>query len=135
LNGGLISVILFKVDAMFVPKATSSLRSSRRRQRTSSGESIKQHKAKRQRSTQENVESELENDRIERDYQRESVDLGVSESDKAKPEATENTGAQKQIAIRGPKKSEKRDVDNDIDGAVVLVCPSIFLYPLGYIRY
>lgn len=107
---------------MFVPKATASLRSSRRRQRTSSGESIRQHKAKRQRSAQENVESELENDRIERDYECESVGLGVSESDKAKPETTENTGAQKQIAIRGPKKTDKQDDDNDIDGAVVLVC-------------
>lgn len=112
---------------MFVPKATASLRSSRRRQRTSSGESIKQHKAKRQRFARENVESELENDKIERDYQCESVGLGVSESDNAKPETTENTAAQKQIAIRGPKKSDKRGDDNDIDGAVILVRLSIFL--------
>jgi len=59
----------------------------------------------------------------------------VSESDKAKPETTENIGAQKQIAIRGPKKPDKRDDDNDIDGAVVLVGVSIVLYSLYYIRY
>lgn len=109
---------------MFVPKATGSLRNSRRRQRTSSGESVKQHKAKRQRSVQEDVVSELGNDR---DYQHEFMGLRASESQEAKPEILDNAEPQKQIAIRGPKKSDKRGDDSDIDGAVVLVRLSILL--------
>lgn len=103
---------------MFVPKTASSLRNPRRRQRTSSGESTKQHRAKRQRSVQEDAED----DGIESDGRREfSGFQPPGATDQAKSEISDKAGPQKQIAIRGPKKFEKRGGYNDIDGAVVLV--------------
>lgn len=106
---------------MFVPKTASSLRNPRRRQRTSSGESTKQHRAKRQRSVQEDAE-QFGDDGIESDGRRESSGFQPpGATDQAKSEISEEAGPQKQIAIRGPKKFEKQGGYNDIDGAVVLV--------------
>lgn len=106
---------------MFVPKTASSLRNPRRRQRTSSGESTKQHRAKRQRSVQEDAEN-YGDDGIESDGRHEfSGFQPPGATDQAKSEISDKAGPQKQIAIRGPKKFEKRGGYNDIDGAVVLV--------------
>lgn len=108
-------------NVMFVPKTASSLRNPRRRQRTSSGESTKQHRAKRQRSVQEDAE-QFGDDGIESDGRRESSGFQPpGATDQAKSEISEEAGPQKQIAIRGPKKFEKQGGYNDIDGAVVLV--------------
>ena len=107
---------------MFVPRAASSLRNSRRRQRTSSGESVQQPKAKRQRSIQDNIEVPLGNDQIERDSRHESLELRTpGPTDETRTEGTVKEGPPKHIAIRGPKKLDKREDGNGSDGTVVLV--------------
>lgn len=104
---------------MFIPRSTGSVRNPRRRQRTSSGESSKQPNAKRQRSVQKDAEiSDI--DHIEHDGQHEPLELLTSKS-----ETTDRTLPSKQIAIRGPKKFEKRRDVNDLDGAVILVSYSL----------
>ena len=107
---------------MFVPRAASSLRNSRRRQRTSSGESVQQPKAKRQRSIQDNIEISSGNDQFKRDSRHESFELRTpGPTDETRTEGTGKEGPPKHIAIRGPKKLDKREDSNGIDGTVVLV--------------
>ena len=108
---------------MFVPRSASSLRNSRRRQRTSSGESVQQPKAKRQRSIQDNIKIPLRDDQIERDSRHESFELRTpGPTDETRTEGTGKEGPPKHIAIRGPKKLDKREDGNGIDGTMVLVC-------------
>lgn len=108
---------------MFIPRSTGSVRNPRRRQRTSSGDSSKQPNAKRQRSVQKDAEISSDIDNIERDSQHEPLEFLTSKS-----ETTDRTLPSKQIAIRGPKKFEKRRDVNDLDGAVILVCFLFFIY-------
>lgn len=100
---------------MFIPRATGSVRNPRRRQRTSSGESSKQPNAKRQRSVQKDTEVPSDIDQNENENQHEPSEILTSKSD---------TLPSKQLAIRGPKKFEKRRDVNDLDGAAILVCSS-----------
>lgn len=102
---------------MFIPRATGSLRNPKRRQRTSSGDSAKQPNTKRQRSVQEDAETPSDTDQIECDSQHEPLESVASKLD-----STDRALSPKQIAIRGPKKFEKRREVNDFDGAVTLVC-------------
>lgn len=105
---------------MFAPDILTgrALRSSRRRQRTSSDESVKPPKAKRQRSVLgENAFSAPEStvDSDQRESRRLSKPVaGTEASDGEVSEAT-----QKHLPVRGPKKTEKSDAS---DRAIVLVC-------------
>lgn len=100
--------------AMFAPDATvrsavSSLRNPRRRQRTNSDDSVKLPKAKRQRSAL--GEDTFEPHPFTASEQESSVD--------ADPNAYKaGFVVQKDLALRGPKRPEKR---SDADGIVILV--------------
>lgn len=106
---------------MFAPDATvrsavSSLRNPRRRQRTNSDESVKLPKAKRQRSVL--GEDTLGPRPFTASEQESSVDADSS-AYKA------GSVVQKDLALRGPKRPDKR---NEGDGIVVLVrSPSVFV--------
>lgn len=104
---------------MFAPEILTgrALRSSRRRQRTSSDESVKPPKAKRQRSALgENALSAPESaaDSGLREPRRPSKPItSIETSDGEGVEAT-----QKNLPVRGPKKTEKSDAS---DRTIVLV--------------
>jgi hypothetical protein len=104
---------------MFAPDATvrsavSSLRNPRRRQRTNSDESVKLPKAKRQRSVLGEDSFGLR--AFTASEQESSVD--------ADPNTYTAGIAQKDLALRGPKRPEKR---TESDGIVTLVSNSLQL--------
>lgn len=114
---------------MFAPDVTahttSSLRNPRRRQRTSSDDSVKFPKAKRQRSA-------LRQDTFD---PPDVATLGdgehVSESSQQSASVEESgiTSSedvfQRQLTLRGPKKTEKSG--DNVDGTVILVGPPLAL--------
>lgn len=94
------------------------LRSSRRRQRNGSDDSVKLPKAKRQRSalrkdTFEPVGSPRSEDIAEAQHPDYAVNLSTLDTEAVNADL-------KELSIRGPKKSEKRP--DRSDGTVILVC-------------
>ncbi|KAL2816175.1 Non-repetitive/WGA-negative nucleoporin C-terminal-domain-containing protein [Aspergillus granulosus] len=99
---------------MFAPKAATSaaLRNPRRRQRTSSGESIKPPNAKRQRSILRQDETFETADLTERDpYYRSLEHPTPTGTNDSNPGVTNDDDVQKSIPIRTTKKHEKRKGD------------------------
>lgn len=111
---------MFSPDVSVHPNV-ASLRNPRRRQRTSSDDSIKPPKAKRQRSA-------LRQDTFEPPYDANVNGLAgpangdVSLNGHAPEEVPPANGgvSSKDLALRGPKKQERRGERGD--GTVVLVC-------------
>lgn len=108
---------------MFVPKAGFSSaapsRNPRRRQRTSSEESVKAPNAKRQRSTLRQGGSEIPSKRLSDPQDRlPNEELGTTDIGFA-PTNTDNTSLQKSIPIRGLKLTEASA--NKADEPIVLV--------------
>ncbi|RJE22048.1 Nuclear pore complex [Aspergillus sclerotialis] len=105
---------------MFVPKATASLAlssvNSRRRQRTGSDESVKLPKAKRQRSTlrQDNLHSQNAAEEAQFTPSEYQISAELNEVNLI---AADSANMEKQIVIRGPKKTEQGDV---LNGTIVL---------------
>lgn len=111
---------------MFVPKATGSLLNPRRRQRTGSEDSVKLPKAKRQRSIlcQDNLQDNLRSrDAVSEAQPTSSEFRTVAEPDEFNSITVDGPSIEKQLVIRGPKKTEQRDVSHD--GTVILVSDSI----------
>lgn len=110
---------------MFLPRSAGSQRNPRRRQRTSSDDSVKPPRAKRQRSTlgQKAPDSSSENlaDRLRND----APDHPTPITDETEDTFSEGPAAHNQLPIRSLKKAEKRE--DDIDGTVLLVCCSCSL--------
>lgn len=106
---------------MFVPKTTPSLTgsslNSRRRQRTGSDESVKPPKAKRQRSVlrQDNLHSQ---NAVEETLFTPSEYQISAELNEFNSMAADRASKEKQIVVRGPKKTEQDDSPN---GTIVLV--------------
>ncbi|GAB1215955.1 hypothetical protein ATERTT37_005153 [Aspergillus terreus] len=103
---------------MFLPRSAGSQRNPRRRQRTSSDDSVKPPRAKRQRSTlgQKAPDSSSENlaDRLRND----APDHPTPITDETEDTFSEGPAAHNQLPIRSLKKAEKRE--DDIDGTVLL---------------
>ncbi|KAI9923395.1 hypothetical protein MW887_009365 [Aspergillus wentii] len=113
---------------MFVPKAAAaSLRNPRRRQRTSSDESVNPPKAKRQRSVLRYGDLERPSDNeTEHEIPNGPMDpRGLVQPNELNAMPAEKTNSQKSLSIRGPKKPEKRD--HGTDGTVVLIPLGILL--------
>ncbi|KAE8144623.1 Non-repetitive/WGA-negative nucleoporin C-terminal-domain-containing protein [Aspergillus avenaceus] len=106
---------------MFVPKAalssTTSLRNPRRRQRTSSDESVKPPNAKRQRSALRQGSCDLRTNDLG-DNQEPSSQLIPATLNNINSTAPENVILQDNMPIRGPKRTERED--DYSDGTLVL---------------
>ncbi|KAL4912099.1 Non-repetitive/WGA-negative nucleoporin C-terminal-domain-containing protein [Aspergillus aurantiobrunneus] len=99
---------------MFAPKAagsTASLRNPRRRQRTSSGESIKPPNAKRQRSNLRQADDSKTEDVTDQSPSHRSLGNTTSIANDFESIPTRDGEAQRNIPIRTTKKPEKRKSD------------------------
>lgn len=115
---------------MFAPKAavsTTSLRNPRRRQRASSGESIKPPSAKRQRSILRQDDDSKIGDLTDRPLDHRSLVPGASTANNVEVTPNPDGETQRNIPIRTSKKSEIRKCD--AVEPVILVCPPFFYYP------
>lgn len=121
---------------MFVPKAPSSSAdsapNSRRRQRSGSDDSVKPPKAKRQRSVLRQDERQSHRGvRALGETQRKSQGHADPTASESSGERTSDIGgAEKQIAIRGPK--EPGDQDGGLDDEAVLVRQPALSFPSAY---
>lgn len=110
---------------MFAPDviahSTSSLRNPRRRQRTSSDDSVKLPKAKRQRSVLRQDTFDPPDIAALRDGERVSQPSQQSASVEESSITSNEDVFQRQLTIRGPKKTEKSG--DSVDGTVILVGP------------
>ncbi|KAJ5176446.1 uncharacterized protein N7482_002323 [Penicillium canariense] len=101
---------------MFVPKAAAASRNPRRRQRTSSDDSVKPPKAKRQRSVlrQAGDSPSTGLDHDQREIAEPFVSVPISDYEVV----TDHIGAESHLPIRNAKQAE--GPNNDLEGTVVL---------------